>query len=366
MSDTQIIELDDEPPEATEPWRAGSLTIVAAPIVLIVAVVSSLTIWGGASPDIVAKPFASEAPATVPPPMRTSATLVTTIPYASAASGETGDPEVLVAQRWNGLGPSYPSRGDVAEAVLHGAAYVIGGTGTIEDGRNVYRYDPRLGTRERVADLPISLDHAMAATLENRIYVFGGYVLGQTSARVFSLGANDQNWIEHSLMPAGRAAGGASVLNGRIWLVGGVGLNGSWISDIWSWDGRGRWSTGLARLPTPRDHLAVGTYLGKICAAGGNGGERAFECYWPVLNEWVKMPDLRKPIIGGRAAEAGGWFWVVGPDVHVFTADHWQFGPRPQTPRAGHALFQIDGGLYVVGGGIALGQVYMELLRPQP
>jgi hypothetical protein len=44
VSDTQIIELDEPEPAATRvPWRAGSLSIVLAPVV-VVALVASLVI----------------------------------------------------------------------------------------------------------------------------------------------------------------------------------------------------------------------------------------------------------------------------------------------------------------------------------
>jgi hypothetical protein len=370
VGDTQIIELDEpEPAQTREPWRAGSLAIVAAPFVVLALVITL------AMPRPVVTPTPESEPTRQPEPTRWSQ-LVTAgpqlvgltamaSPMAAATPAESGDAEILETQHWSALGPGYPVRGDVAEAVLHGFAYVIGGTGTSEDGRRVYRYDVHTGERERAADLPISLDHAMAATLENRIYVFGGFVFGQPSARVFSLGANDVSWIEHSLMPLGRAAGGAVVMNDRVWLVGGVSANGNWITDVWSWDGRGRWSTGLSRIPTPRDHLAVGTYRGSICAAGGNGGERAFECYEPVRDEWTKMPDLRSTAIGARAVEIAGWFWLVGAYVQVFTLDHWHFAPRPAAIRAGHALVAIDGTLYVIESGIAA-YAQVEMLRPQP
>lgn len=365
MSDTQIIDLDEpEPVAARAPWRAGSLTILALP--LVAALVVSLAV-----PQVTERLAAQPTPEptlsggwlTFPTP-NAATPIVATVPGAAPAN-ERGEAEVLATQHWAARGPSYPVRGDVAEAVLYGFAYVIGGTGTLEDGRRVYRYDVRTGTRERAPDLPISLDHAMAATLDDRIYVFGGFVGAQASARVFSLGANDASWIEHSLLPQGRAAGGAAVLNGRIWLVGGIGGNGSWITDVWSWDGRGRWTTGLSRIPTPRDHLAVGTYRGAICAAGGNGGDRAFECYEPARDEWTKKPDLRSPVIGGRAAEAAGWFWVVGSFVHVFTVDHWHFGPRPPAMRSGHALVVIDGTLYLIENGAAA-YAQVEMLHPQP
>ena len=381
MSDTQIIELDEPEPAATRvPWRAGSLSIVLAPL-LVVALVASLVV-----PQLgdraTAKPEPTAAGETIAggrsvvvfePPA--TATFIATTPYvvtppfvatpSGPASAESGDAEVLEDQHWIGLGPSYPARGDVAEAVLNGAAYVIGGTGTADDGLHVYRYDLRTGIRESAPDLPVSLDHAMAATLRDRIYVFGGYVFGRPIDRVFSLGANDARWIEHSPMPAARAAGGAAVVGDSIYIVGGVTDNGGWIRDTWALDANGRWWTNLARMPTPRDHLAVGAYRGRVCAAGGNGANQAFECFDPARNEWGWMPDLRKPVVGGRAVEAAGWFWVVAQDVHIFTIDHWHFGPRLSTVRAGHALVAVDGALYVIETGLGA-YARVEMLRPQP
>lgn len=364
MSDTQIIDLDEpEPAALPQPRRAGSLTIVAAPL-LVVALVIALTV-----------PRFANKPTPEPEPTPASVFLITARPQVTlpnsvtpvgALSAESGDAEVLETQHWATFGPSYLARGDVAEAVLDGHAYVIAGTGTTEDGEHAYRYELHTGERERVADLPISLDHAMAATLANRIYVFGGYVFGRPSARVFSLGVNDARWIEHSPMPAPRAAGGAAALGDHIYIVGGVGENGDWIRGTWAYDTAGRWSTDLDPLPTPRDHLAVGTYRGRVCAAGGNGATQKFECFDPAHNQWSWMPDLRKPVIGGRAVEAAGWFWVVASDVQIFTLDHWHFGPRLNAARAGHALVEVDGTLYVIEGGMGLANGRMEMLRPQP
>lgn len=375
MKDAEIIDLDDEPPDAAAPWRAGSLSIVLAPLLLIAAVGSALMWNAGRSTAEQSTARYIAVTTSSAPPRGPGEIVVFTLPPGIIATrspdvvsvgGESGDPEVLEGQRWSFLGPIHSARGDVAEAVLDGYAYVIGGAGTTEDGREVFRYDVRTGARERAPDLPISLDHTMAATLGDRVFVFGGFVFGRPSARVFSLGSSDTAWVEHTQMSRGRAAGGVAVIEDRAYIVGGVGENGSWIPDVWVYD-HGKLISGLAPIPTPRDHLAVATYQGRVCAAGGNGGETSFECYDPVRNEWTVMPPLRKHAVGARAAEVAGWFWVVAQDVHVFTIDHWHFGPRPSTPRAGHALIEIDGALYVLEGALGPGGgARMETLRPPP
>jgi hypothetical protein len=375
VSDTQIIELDEPEPAATRvPWRAGSLSIVLAPLI-VVALVASLIVpqlgdkaTGKPEPTAAGETLLGRRVVVAEPPP--TATFIGTTPYVVTppfvvTRAETGNAEVLEDQHWIGVGPSYPARGDVAEAVLNGAAYVIGGTGTREDGLHVYRYDLRTGTRESAPDLPVSLDHAMAATLNDRIYVFGGYVFGIPTDRVYSLGANDARWIEQTPMPAPRAAGGAAVVGGHAYIVGGVTLKGEWIRDTWAFDTGGRWRTDLARIPTPRDHLAVGSYRGRVCAAGGNGASQVFECFDPTRNAWDWMPDLRRPVVGGRAVEAAGWFWVVAQDVHVFSIDHWHFGPRLNAVRTGHALVAVDDVLYVIETGLGA-YARVEMLKPEP
>ena len=365
MSDTQIIELEDSRPTApSEPWRAGSLTFLVVPLVVVGAVVALLSVRGAQNPQ--ERGETAFIPRLTPHAWAPNAGDIVTSAPPPIVAHESAPQEVLENQRWSGIGPTHSGRGDVAEAVLGGDAYVIGGTGTAEDGRLVYRYDPRTGMRTRVADLPISLDHAMAATLRDRIYVFGGFEFGRPSDRVFSLTPNATGWTEHEPMPAARAAGGAAVVGERIYIVGGVGDGGGWIRDTWAYDRDGRWWTDLARLPTPRDHLAVGAYRGRVCAAGGNGANQIFQCFDPARNEWGWMPDLRRPVVGGRAVEAAGWFWVVGQDVHVFTEDHWHFGPPLQSARRGHALVAIDDTLYVIEGAVGIDSTRMEAIRPQP
>jgi hypothetical protein len=366
MSDTQIIELEDSRPTApSEPWRPGSLIFVVAPMVVVAGVVALVSLGGMQNSGQTQGETAFISRVIAPTWAPDRGDIVTFAP-PPIVSHQSAPQEVLENQRWSGIGPTLRGRGDVAEAVLGGDAYVIGGSGTSDDGRHVYRYDTHTGMRLRVADLPISLDHAMAATLGDRIYVFGGFEFGRPSDRVFSLTANATAWTEHERMPAPRAAGGAAVVGERIYIVGGVGEGGGWIRDTWAYDAERRWWTDLARLPTPRDHLAVGAYRGRVCAAGGNGANQIFQCFDPARNEWGWMPDLRRPIVGGRAVEAAGWFWVIGQDVHVFTDDHWHFGPPLQSARTGHALVAIDDALYVIEGAVGVDNARMERIEPLP
>ncbi|TMF56692.1 MAG: hypothetical protein E6I19_05215, partial [Chloroflexi bacterium] len=133
MSDTQIVELDEpEPAARTSPWRAGSLSMLAVPVLLAAFAVAVLTARTETQPAAAESPLPTSV---ARPAASLRVTSIITAPpnTPSVVVTESGDPEVLADRRWSAPGQAYPARGDVAEAVLYGDIYVIGGTGTIDD-----------------------------------------------------------------------------------------------------------------------------------------------------------------------------------------------------------------------------------------
>ncbi|MDQ4149423.1 MAG: hypothetical protein M3164_05455, partial [Actinomycetota bacterium] len=94
--------------------------------------------------------------------------------------------------------PSAPTpRTEVAAAALAGRIYVIGGFA--EDGSTVPTveiYDPQQDRFSRGPDLPLAVNHAMAASHGDTLYVFGGYREGLSAPtdRAFALRAG--RWEE--------------------------------------------------------------------------------------------------------------------------------------------------------------------------
>src|SRR5438309_1746989 len=89
------------------------------------------------------------------------------------------------------------------------------------------------------------------------LYVFGGNVNGVAVARSFRF-FGDQGWREIASMPAPRSQGAAVALGGKIFIVGGA-ANDRLVAPTYVYDtATDRW-TMAAALPTPRDHLAVGS-----------------------------------------------------------------------------------------------------------
>src|SRR6267378_2225357 len=141
-------------------------------------------------------------------PSATLSVLVSASPAASVAPTTTSGPLA-----WRRI-PDIPTgRSEVAAAVFRDEVYVMGGFG---GGRVVEIFD---GQRwRRGPDLPLEVDHAMAASVPDGVVGAGVYVLGGNAgaptARSFRLAPDATTWREIAAMPSPRSQG-AAVAQGR-------------------------------------------------------------------------------------------------------------------------------------------------------
>jgi|ERR1700687_2676263 len=125
------------------------------------------------------------------------------------------------AVAWRRIANIPTPRSEVAAAVFRDEVYVIGGFG---GGRVVEIFD---GQRwRRGPDLPLEVDHAMAAAVSDiadagaGVYVFGGNGPAPT-ARSFRLTPGATAWREIAAMPGPRSQGAAVARGASIYVVGG-------------------------------------------------------------------------------------------------------------------------------------------------
>jgi N-acetylneuraminic acid mutarotase len=280
-------------------------------------------------------------------------------PAASSASSGSATPLA-----WRRI-PDIPTgRSEVAATVFRNEVYVIGGFG---GGRVVEIFD---GQRwRRGPDLPLEVDHAMAASVVDAIdgagvYVFGGNS-GAPTARSFRLAPDATAWREIAAMPGPRSQG-AAVAQGRfIYVVGGY--DGQrLVAPTYAYEANAdRWRP-VAAIPTTRDHLAAAMVAGRICAIGGRKlslttNLATLECYDPGADRWEQGPDAPTARGGVGAAAVGNRLVFVGgerPDatyreVEVFDAEsgRWTRGPDLPTPRHGIGVVAVGRTLYVMSGG---------------
>lgn len=291
-------------------------------------------------------------PASAPSPPAT--TLGTPIAAATAASQPSS---------WRRIADIPTGRSEVAAAVSmqQSKVFVVGGFG---GPQRVELYDAVADRWERAPDLPIGVDHAMAAASEGLqsaapqgVFVFGGYLAsGGATARSFRFDPIAGRWEEIAPMPGARAAGAAMEIAGRIYVVGGA--DGSrLIAPTYEYNVfTGQWRT-VAAIPTPRDHLAGVVLDTRVCAVAGRRlslslNLAAFECYDPRADTWQRMPDAPTARGGIGAAAYDRRVYVAGGEqptgtyreIDIFDArtNAWTRGPDLPTPRHGIGVVVVQ------------------------
>jgi non-specific serine/threonine protein kinase len=257
------------------------------------------------------------------------------------------------------------ARSEVAAAALGAEIVVVGGF--LPDGTTSGRvdaYSPALDRWRRLPDLPVPVNHAMAAAAAGRLYVVGGYTQGFRRTLRSAFVFEDGTWHTLPPLPAVRAAGGAVVVGGKLYVVGGVGPP-ALAKQMYALDlATRRWSA--LPGPTPRQHLAVAAAGGKIYAlagrtAGFDTNVSTFEVYSPLSRRWRRLPPVPGSRGGTGAAVADGMLVSVGGEepggtiARVYGFDlgrgRWSRLPDLPTPRHGLGVVALAGRLYAIGGG---------------
>jgi N-acetylneuraminic acid mutarotase len=271
---------------------------------------------------------------------------------------------VAAAATWATGSPLAEPRTEVASAILGGRIVAVGGF--LESGANSRRvdaYDPTADRWTRLPDLPVSVDHAAAASWRGRLVVVGGYGANRQPLRAAYL-FDGTRWRRLPPPPEERAAAAAAATaDGRVWIVGGRtrdGLAGRALSlDLRTL----RWR--VVPGPRPREHLAATALRGRVYAVGGrlagyDTNLATVQAYDPGTDRWSSLPDLPDPrggtgaaAIAGRIVSVGGespggtnrTVWALAP------GGRWVQLPDLPTPRHGLGVVGLRGRVWAVAGG---------------
>lgn len=257
----------------------------------------------------------------------------------------------------------------MAAALADFEIYIVGGfTANGENSPRVDAYSPADNTWRQIPDLPLPVDHTMAAAHKGTLYVAGGYGPGRSRlTTLFSF--LDGSWTRLPPMPEQRAAGGAAVVDGKLYIVGGTTSStidqptklgtAMLVYDI----ARRLWST--LRGPTPREHLAVTALRNRIYAiagrkAGADTNLDLVEVYTPGRG-WKRLPRVPGKRGGTGAAGVGQWIVAVGGETtsktigsaYRYNVRRRRWSRLPNLPTARHGLGVVASGnrVYVIGGG---------------
>jgi N-acetylneuraminic acid mutarotase len=154
------------------------------------------------------------------------------------------------------------------------------------------------------------------SVVDGKIYAFGGassgwHPVGYPQA-VEMYDPETGEWTEKASMPSRRAFFSTSIVNGKIYAIGG--WAGSLIRTVEEYDpARDTW-TRRADLPSPRAEISTSAVNGRIYAIGGHDGaghSTVFE-YDPAKDRWTKKTHMPAPKVGHSTSVVAGKIYVIG------------------------------------------------------
>jgi N-acetylneuraminic acid mutarotase len=184
---------------------------------------------------------------------------------------------------WNGadftlLDPStLPTpRAFAASAALAGKLVVFGGVDGTADPlvdtifADTLQWDGSDWTQVATSG-PSGRTGAVAATLGDKIVLFGGYDGNKSLADTWTWDGTTWTQVASSGPPA-RGSAVAATLNGKVYLFGGLADDLQYLKDTWAWDGS-TWTEVATTGPAARYGAAAATYKGTIVLFGGQGDD---------------------------------------------------------------------------------------------
>lgn len=174
-------------------------------------------------------------------------------------------------------------------------------------------------------------------------------------------------WTREADMPTARRLHGTGVVDGKIYVIGGVPVQPGATAVVEEYDPAADTWTKRANMPTSRQACAVAVVNGTIYAIGGNsGGDNGEVClstveaYNPATDKWIQKADMPTPRMGTSAAAVDGKIYVVGGlsnktplstvEVYNPATDKWTKKADMPTARWSSAACVVDGRIYVSGG----------------
>lgn len=321
------------------------------------------------------------------------------LPALLALCAVAAVPRAEARLQWKFAAPLPTAVGEIYGTSIGGKIYVLGGLddrpGIIApDGYN-WEYDPATDKWTARKKMPRPAHHIMIASLQNKIYVFGGFVRPAaypawqpiSNAWVYDPATN--SWKALAPMPTPRGAGQAVALDGKIYVIGGamsnrpghpgtpIGLGSPEqlvVGTVEVYDpAANTWQT-RAPMPTPRNHFLAAAVNGKIYALDGrtgscfvtkSGSTGLVEQYDPATNLWTLVGHDVIPRGDVVGAAHDGLIYVAGGEGQNFAQKYtiwlvdafnpatrtWTRLPHMQIARHGFAAAFVGNQLHVIGGG---------------
>lgn len=201
----------------------------------------------------------------------------------------------------NSAGMNIPTaRTNHMVATVNNKIYVIGGYHPVNGYFNkVEEYDPTTNVWTTKANMPTVRSDAITAVVNGKIYVIGGTSNGTSALNVNEVYDPATNtWATKKVMTTGRMFMAGSVVNNKIYAIGGATTASPFLVPLKTNEvydpATDTWAT-KANMTTARTYLSTQAAGGKIYAFGGYTGSVSLsnsEAYDTTANTWAAKAAL--------------------------------------------------------------------------
>ena len=290
---------------------------------------------------------------------------------------------IATVDSWITLAPMPTARWQLGTATVDDKIFAIGGRNEVSRYLDINEmYDPATNTWVKKAPMPTPRNSFAIAVYENKIYVIGGAIYlpnGNGASEFCSINqvydpATD-TWETKASMPTPRSALVASVVDGKIYLMGGVQITQSYpnyystMNEVYDPE-TDTWTTkpSLLKGVTAPVSTAIGT---KIYLMGGRTFVNDCSDFNQVYDTEKETWTSAKPVPTKIDAAAGASLSSTDQKIYLlggFTdqygnacnltqiydprRDVWTYGNQMLTPHAFFGVVVIGNELYSIGGSV--------------
>ncbi len=199
--------------------------------------------------------------------------------------------------------------------VVSGKIYAAGGFAGIHLAVN-QAYTPGTDRWTSRAPLPQTrMDANGAGVINGVMYVPGGVGNGLMQRTLYAYTASSNTWTTKATMPAVGGRGASGVIGGKLFVLSGADAGFLTAKRLDRYDpASNSWTTRAAPVAF-HDQPAAGVINGKFYVAGGltpTGNTAVLEAYDPAINGWISLAPMPTPRRAAAGAVLNGQLYVIG------------------------------------------------------
>lgn len=278
----------------------------------------------------------------------------------------------LYVNRWSTAKSMPTPRTDFGSVEISGKIYVVGGISQLTNNGTpqgtVEVMDTSTNTWSTGASMPTPRYGLGLTVLGGKIYAIGGEDQYGWLNNVEIYDPVTNTWTKKTAMPTKRSYLGIEIANGKIYAIGGTNADSVYqyfLNTVEEYNPVTNTWTAKASMPSYRAYFGTSVVDNKIYAIGGidaSGYVSSVEVYSPQNNTWTQKSLLQTGRFTPGVEAFNGMIYVVGgsniyagglqdsTEIYDTKTDSWVYGDSMPTGRAGLSVVASGNKLYAIGG----------------